>query len=109
MDTTSQDEQDRKRKVNEVHPYHEINDNVQIQVDSIETQVDNDPSQAKGDEEPLENLESGCTTSKKLNCIVALLTTLIVLCTGAVVVRFTQEEAIPTDPVVYYFQGDSSS
>jgi len=103
-----------------MHPYHMINDNVQIQVDtipqadhiqtqvetipeveSIETQVDTDPSQAKGEMSASER-----TISSKLNCIVALLTTLIVLCAGAVVVSFTQEEA---EPIIYYFQGASSS
>ena len=104
---------DPERKATEVHPYHVVNDNVQIQVDTIphmdliKTHVDTDPQvdtiptqedtevpQAKEDGAPLD-LESGCTTSKKLNCIIALLTTLIVLCTGAAVVSFTQAEAEP--------------
>ena len=97
---------DPERKATEVHPYHVVNDDVSIQVDTIpqadliQTQMDLDPEQIKGDGMPLENpRKTGCTEATKLNCIIALLTTLIVLCTGAAVVKFTQAEV---EPIIVY-------
>jgi len=97
---------DPERKATEVHPYVVVKDDVSVQVDTIpqadlsQTQVDLDPEQIKGDGTPLENLrKTGCTQAKKSNCIIALLTTLIVLCTGSEVVKFTQAEA---EPIIVY-------